>query len=347
MAEHNYSIFLLEKRFHTAGNAHDEFNNHEILIHPYGPHIFHTQSKRVFNYLSHFTNWRSYEHKVRAMIDGKLLPIPINRTTINLLYDLNLTEEETALFLKQARENITEIKTGKDVVLNTVGRDLYEKFFKNYTLKQWGLSPAQLDSSVLYRIPVRTNTDDRYFTDKYQVMPRDGYTKLFENLLDHKNIQVELGVNFFDIRDKIKAKHIIYTGPIDEFYGYCYGRLPYRSLRFEHEHFPDINQYQPVGVVNYPNDHDYTRITEFKHLTGQQCNGTSICREYPRSHGDPYYPIPRPENEQLYRKYERLAQKETNVSFLGRLARYRYINMDQAVAEALELADHLLGIREV
>jgi len=228
-------------------------------------------------------------------------------------------------------------------VLNSVGRDLYEKFFLNYTRKQWGLEPSQLKAGVAARIPVRTNTDDRYFTDTFQAMPLHGYTRMFEAMLDHPNITVEIGVDFAEVRHQGGYDHIVYTGPIDAYFDYCYGRLPYRSLRFEHEHLPITTQYQEVGTVNYPNDHAYTRITEFKHLTGQQHAGTSIVREYPQAEGDPYYPVPRAENEALFKRYEELAKQEPNVTFVGRLAQYRYYNMDQVVGAALAAAKRLLG----
>ncbi|WP_419174910.1 UDP-galactopyranose mutase [Desulfosediminicola sp.] len=336
-----YKVIIVDRLSHAAGNAYDEYDTNGVLIHPYGPHIFHTKVREVYDYLSNFTKWRPYEHRVRTSIQNVLYPIPINRITVNKLYKLDLDEDGVEEYFATVREEKKEFKNSEDVIVGTVGRDLYNKFFKNYTIKQWGLDPSQLCASVTSRIPVRANSEDRYFTDKYQVMPLEGYSRLFENLLDHKNIRFEPGVDFFNIKEKIRAKHIIYTGPIDRFYDYCYGKLPYRSLRFEHDHFSGLDQYQPVGVINYPNEHDYTRITEFKHLTGQICSGTSICREYPQANGDPYYPIPRPENNILYKKYERLANKEKRVSFIGRLAQYRYYNMDQAVAAALGLVKKL------
>jgi len=235
--------------------------------------------------------------------------------------------------------------TSEDVVLNSVGRDLYEKFFLNYTRKQWGLDPSQLKAGVAARIPVRTNTDDRYFTDTYQAMPLEGYTKMFEAMLEHPNISVELGVDFADVRQRGGFGHVVYTGPIDAYFDHRYGRLPYRSLRFEHEHLAGVAQYQETGTVNYPNDHAYTRITEFKHLTGQAHAGTSIVREYPSDQGDPYYPIPNAANEALFKRYEALAEAESRVFFIGRLAQYRYYNMDQVVAAALVLSRRLIAAR--
>ena len=343
LADAGRRVRVIDKRPHVAGNAYDELDAHGVLVHRYGPHIFHTNGERIFQYLSRFTEWRAYEHRVRGVVDGKLYPFPINRDTLNQLYGQNLDEPGAAAFFESVREPRDPVLTSEDVVLNSVGRDLYEKFFLNYTRKQWGLDPSQLKAGVAARIPVRTNTDDRYFTDTFQAMPKHGYTKMFEAMLDHPNISVELGVDFDDIRDAVKAAHIVYTGPIDAYFQHCFGHLPYRSLRFEHEYLPDIDQYQEVGTVNYPNDHAYTRITEFKHLTGQQHRGTSIVREYPQAEGDPYYPIPRAENEALFKRYEELAEQETHVTFVGRLAQYRYYNMDQVVGAALAAAKRLLG----
>lgn len=335
LAEAGRKVLVIDKRHHIGGNAYDTYDDHGVLIHPYGPHIFHTNSKRIFEWLSRFTDWRFYEHRVLASVDGQLLPIPINRTTINRLYGLNLDEAGVAAWLERVREPRDPIRTSEDVVLNAVGRDLCDKFFRGYTRKQWGLDLSELSAGVAARIPTRTNDDDRYFTDTYQFMPRDGYTAMFRRMLDHPNITVQLNTDYFAIRHEVQANHTVYTGPIDAFFDYCYGPLPYRSLRFEHQHLPDTDWHQSVGTVNYPNDYAYTRITEFKHLTGQIKSGTSIVFEYPRAKGDPYYPIPRPENEAIFKKYEVLAEEQVNVSFVGRLAQYRYYNMDQVVAAAL------------
>ena len=344
LANAGHQVLVVDQRSHIGGNAYDELDAQGVLIHRYGPHIFHTNAERIVEYLSHFTEWMPYEHRVLASVDGQLLPIPINQDTINHLYDLDLDDVGVQTFFDRVREPRDPIKTSEDVVLNTVGRDLYEKFFRGYTRKQWGLDPSQLSAAVTARIPVRTNRDDRYFNDKFQIMPKDGYTAMFQRMLDHPNIHLELDTDFFSIRHRIKAKTIIYTGPIDTFFNYCYGPLPYRSLRFEHLHLGKTPRYQPVAVVNYPNEHDYTRVTEFKHLTGQSHPGTSIVREYPQAEGDPYYPIPRPENEALYQRYKALAASESNVFFVGRLAQYRYYNMDQVVAAALKTAERILNI---
>jgi len=339
LAEAGRQVLVIDKREHIAGNAYDSHDANGVLIHNYGPHIFHTNSEKVLRWLSRFTQWRFYEHRVLAKVQEQLLPIPINRTTINALYNLDLDEKGVAEFLETNREAKETIKTSEDVVLNSVGSDLCDKFFRGYTKKHWGLDLSELSAGVAARIPTRTNEDDRYFTDTYQFMPIDGYTPMFGRMLDHPNITVKVGVAFEELRHELTAATLVYTGPIDEYYDYRFGKLPYRSLRFEHEHLPGTTQHQPVGTVNFPNDHAYTRTTEFKHLTGQKVAGTSIVSEYPQAEGDPYYPIPRPENEALYKRYQELADSETNVHFVGRLAQYRYYNMDQVVAAALKLAE--------
>jgi UDP-galactopyranose mutase len=338
LAEAGERVLVIDKRHHIGGNAHDRLDDAGVLIHSYGPHIFHTNSERVFEFLSRFTGWRPYEHRVLAVPDarhGQGYPMPINRTTINRLYGLNLDEAGVASFLERVREPRDPLRTSEDVVLNSVGRDLCEKFFRGYTKKQWGVDLAELAGGVAARIPTRTNDDSRYFTDRFQAMPDQGYTKLFQRLLDHPNIMVRTGVEYRSIVATADVRRTVFTGPIDEYYQYRFGRLPYRSLRFEHVHLSNVEQYQSVGTVNYPNDHNYTRITEFKHLTGQQHTGTSIVREIPLAHGEPYYPIPNPANEALYKRYEGLAETESDVVFIGRLAQYRYYNMDQVVAAAL------------
>jgi UDP-galactopyranose mutase len=341
LAEAGMQVIVIEKRAHISGNAHDMYDKDGVLIHPYGPHIFHTNSKRIVEWLSQFTNWRFYEHRVLACVENQLLPIPINRTTLNCLYEQDLDEAGAEAWLERVRVPRDPINTSEDVVLNSVGRDLCEKFFRGYTRKQWGLDLSELSAGVAARIPTRTNDDDRYFTDTYQLMPADGYTAMFNRMLDHPNITVQLGTDYFALRNNIKAKHTVYTGPIDAFFDYRFGKLPYRSLSFEHQHFSDQYQIQPVGTVNFPNEHAYTRITEFKHLTGQKHLGTSIVREYPQAEGDPYYPIPRPENEEIFKKYLSLAGEIKKVSFVGRLAQYRYYNMDQVVASALNASNDI------
>jgi UDP-galactopyranose mutase len=337
-------VLVIDRRPHIGGNAYDKLDAKGVLIHVYGPHLFHTNGKRIFEYLSRFTAWRFYEHRVRAVYQGKLYPIPINRRTINDLYGLSLDEFGVRAFLDAAQEPRAPLKTSEDVVLSSVGRDLCEKFFRGYTRKQWGLDLSQLSAGVAARIPTRTNDDDRYFSDTHQFMPAQGYTALFRKMLDHPCIDVELAVDYASVRGQIDADWTVYTGPIDAYFDFRFGKLPYRSLEFEHLHVPDVEFYQTVGTVNYPNDHEYTRITEFKHLTGQECRGTSIVKEYPQASGDPYYPIPRPENEALYKRYRELANTEEKVKFVGRLAQYRYYNMDQVVGAALKAAGEITGV---
>ena len=336
-------VVVVDRRHHIGGNAFDEYDGHGVLVHRYGPHIFHTNAKRIIEYLSEFCCWRFYEHRVRAVVGEVAYPMPINRDTLNRLYGLTLDERSAEVFLQKVREPKDSIRTSEDIVLSTVGRDLFEKFYLNYTRKQWGLDPAELSVGVAARIPVRTNTDDRYFTDDYQFMPAEGYTRLFEKMLSHENIEIRLRTDFREVRGSLAADHVVYTGPIDEYFDHCYGRLPYRSLRFEHEHRPGVRRFQEVGTINYPNEHEYTRITEFKHLTGQHHSGTSIVREYPQSVGEPYYPIPRPQNEALYKRYAEKAHATPGVTFVGRLAQYRYYNMDQVVGAALKAAENLLN----
>lgn len=343
LADAGARVHLIERRPHLGGNAHDELDSHGLLVHRYGPHIFHTNSTAVFDYLSRFTDWRPYEHRVLASIDGRMLPFPINRTTLNMLYGLDLDEWGARAFLARARLPRNPILTSEDFVLNAVGRDLYEKFFRGYTQKQWGLDPSELTAAVCARICSRTGADDRYFSDRFQAMPREGFTRMFERILDHPRISYQLGTEFANVRDRIRAGHVFYTGPIDAYFDFRLGRLPYRSLRFEHEHLPGVRQFQPVATVNYPGRCAFTRITEFKHLTGQDHPGTSIVREFPQGRGEPYYPIPTPANIRLYKQYQALARGQERVTFVGRLAQYRYLNMDQAVAAAGAAADAVLS----
>jgi len=335
-------VLLVDRRPHIGGNAYDCYDDAGILIHKYGPHIFHTNSREVFEYLSGFTEWRPYEHRVRASVDGQLVPIPINLDTINKLYNLNLNSMELSSFFASVAEPRNPVRTSEDVVISKVGRELYEKFFRGYTKKQWGLDPSQLDATVTARVPVRTNRDDRYFTDTYQAMPLHGYTRLFENMLDHPNIKVLLNTDYREVEGFIPYRKMIYTGPVDEFFDMRYGKLPYRSLKFRFETVKD-SIYQPAPVINYPNEHLYTRVTEFKYLTGQEHLKTSLVYEYPQDEGDPYYPVPRPENNELYKKYQALADATPDVHFVGRLATYKYYNMDQVVAQALTVYGRIVG----
>ena len=329
------SVLVVDKRPHIAGNTYDPLDEHGLRYHRYGPHIFHTNSADVVAYLSAFTGWRPYEHRVLARVGDALLPIPINRTTLNRLYGLNLSTSQAAGFLAARAEPFARIANSEEMMLARVGRDLYETFFRGYTRKHWGVEPRELDASVCGRIPTRTSDDDRYFTDRFQAMPADGFAAMVERMLAHPNIEVVTGCDFATIADRARFDHVIYTGPIDEYFEHRYGRLPYRSLRFAFE-TRDAERAQPVGCINEPAvDVPFTRTTEYKHLTGQQHDKTILSREYPSDEGDPYYPIPRPENRELYRKYAALAATQRTVTFAGRLAEYKYYNMDQVVASAL------------
>jgi UDP-galactopyranose mutase len=333
-------VLIVDVRPHIGGNAYDHYDDSGVLVHKYGPHIFHTNSRSVFEYLSQFTEWRAYEHRVLASVDGQTVPIPINLDTVNQLYGLNLTSFQLEEFFASLAEPKEYIRTSEDVVVSKVGRELYEKFFRGYTRKQWGIDPSELDKSVTARVPTRTNRDDRYFTDTYQAMPLHGYTRMFEKMLSHPNIKIMINTDYREIVKVIPYREMIYTGPVDAFFDYRYGKLPYRSLEFKHE---TINKpvFQPAPVVNYPNEHLYTRVTEFKYLTGQEHTKTSIVYEYPQDEGDPYYPVPRPENAELYKQYKDLADATPNVHFVGRLATYKYYNMDQVVAQALTVFNAL------
>ena len=336
-------VLVVDRRSHIGGNAYDCYDKHGLLIHRYGPHIFHTNSAEVFDYLSQFTEWRQYQHRVKACVDGRLVPIPINLDTINELYGLNLDPEGMRAFLAKVAEPRDQVRTSEDVVVKGVGRELYEKFFRGYTRKQWGLDPSELDAQVTARVPLRFNRDDRYFSDTYQAMPARGFTHMFENMLDHPNIKILLNTDYREIRHEIEYGALIFTGPVDEFFDHRFGKLPYRSLEFKHEtHLKPW--FQSAPVVNYPNEYAYTRVTEFKYLTGQEHPLTSVVYEFPRAEGDPYYPIPRPDNAALYKRYRELADQTPDVHFVGRLATYRYYNMDQVVAQALTLFGKIAGV---
>jgi UDP-galactopyranose mutase len=341
-----HSVLVVDRRDHIAGNAYDYHDEHGVLVHRYGPHIFHTKTMHVVDYLSRFTDWRPYEHRVRAKVGDQLLPIPINRTTVNELYGLDLkTDEEVAAFYAERAEPIDYVRTSEDSVVSKVGRDLYEKFFRGYTRKQWQRDPSELHASVCARIPTRTNTDDRYFTDPHQKMPADGYTAMFERILDHPLIEVRLEVDFHEIENEVEYGHLVYTGPIDRFFDYEFGPLPYRSLEFElkNEPTPDGGLVQPTGSINFPSiDVPWTRITEFRHLSGQEHDSSTLAVEYPRSEGDPYYPIPNDETRALYKRYATRAAERPDVTFVGRLARYQYLDMDQVVGQALSVFDKLV-----
>jgi UDP-galactopyranose mutase len=335
------SVLVVDRRDHVAGNAYDHLDAAGVLVHRYGPHIFHTNSAQVFAHLSRFTEWRPYEHRVLAKVrspatgEDMLVPIPINLDTINRLYGLSLTEDEVEGWLAARAEPVEQVRTSEDVVVGKVGRELYELFFRGYTRKQWALDPSELDKSVTARVPTRQDRDDRYFTDRFQAMPRDGYTAMFRRMLDHPNIAVRTGMDFREARRRFGFRRLIWTGPVDEYFGFRFGRLPYRSLRFRHETL-DREWALPTGTVNHPEEATpFTRVSEYKWMTGQAHPKTSVTYEYPSAEGDPYYPIPRPENAALYKRYEALADAERDTWFVGRLATYRYYNMDQVVGQAL------------
>jgi UDP-galactopyranose mutase len=337
------TVLICDKRPHIGGNAYDHYDEAGLLVHKYGPHIFHTNSRDVYGYLSRFTGWRTYQHRVLASVDGQLLPIPINLDTVNRMYGTNYTSFQLDDFFKSVAEPVAQVRTSEDVIVSKVGRELYEKFFRNYTRKQWGLDPSELDAAVTARVPVRTNRDDRYFNDTYQVMPLHGYTRMFERMLTHPNIKILLNAGYREVEGTIPHAEVIFTGPVDEFFDYRFGRLPYRSLDFKFE-TQNIPVAQQGPVINHPNENAYTRVTEFKYLTGQEHPRTTVVYEYAKAEGDPYYPIPRPENAVLYRKYQDLADATPGVHFLGRLGTYKYYNMDQVVGQALTLYSKIAGL---
>ena len=340
-------VLIIDRRPHVGGNAHDAYDEHGVLIHPYGPHIFHTNAEHVRDYLSRFTDWRPYEHRVLSQVGEQLVPMPINRTTINALYGLSLRDDaDVEAFLAGVAEPTERLETSEDSVVSKVGRDLYERLFRGYTRKQWGLDPSQLDAAVCARIPVRTNADDRYFGDSFQAMPDAGFTAMFERLLDHPLIEQRLGVEHAELPAGLRRGTLVWTGPIDEYFGHRFGALPYRSLsfRFQTRETPGCGLLQPVAVVNHPDPEvPFTRVSELRHVTGQVAPASTLIYEYPCDDGDPYYPVPREENRVLYRRYKELAAAEADVRFVGRLARYQYLNMDQVVAQALVTARDAFG----
>lgn len=332
-------VLVIDRRNHVAGNSHDFIDAAGVLVHKYGPHYFRTNSEEVRKYLSQFTLWHMCEYRIMACVNSELYPFPINRNTINQFFGLNLkTEEETQRFLDSKRPKIDRPSNSEEQIISQVGVELYDAFFRNYTRKQWGLDPKKLDPSVTGRIPIRTNTDDRYLDEKFQAMPKEGYTRMVEKMLS--GIEVRLNTDFKDIKDKIRFDRLIYTGRIDEFFNYRYGRLPYRSLNFR---FKTLNMeyHQGWSQINYPNDYKSTRIVEIKHATGQKHPNTTIVKEAPTSEGEPFYPILTKENHALYEKYENEAKQLRNVYFIGRLAQYKYFNMDQVVLNALHLFEQL------
>lgn len=335
-------VLIIDRRNHIGGNCYDYYNEIGILIHKYGPHCFHTNFKEVFDYLSRFTKWRKFELRVQAFSDGRLYPLVINRNFLNKFFNIDLkSEDETLEFFNRIRQKIRYPKNSEEYIISKTGRKIYDTIFKNYTFKQWGLSGKKLDRSVCARVPIRLNDDDRYFSDIYQGIPRDGYFKLFHNMLSHPNIEVKLNTDFERVKSQVKYNFLIYTGSIDEFFNSKFGKLPYRSLKFKHENH-DKEFYQKATFVTYPNDYSFTRIVEIKHATGQKSTNTTIVKEYPQSKGEPFYPIPQANNHALYKRYEREINKIKNAVFVGRMAQYRYFNMDRIVAEALIAARRIL-----
>jgi UDP-galactopyranose mutase len=337
------SCLVVDRRNHVAGNAYDHYDKAGVLVHDYGPHYFRTNSKRIIDYLSQFTEWRETEYKILSWTHGRFWQFPINLNTFEQLIGRSSTSEEMEAQLVEWRVKIDNPQNSEDVIVSRIGWKLYEMFFKNYTRKQWQRDPKELDAGVCGRIPIRTNRDDRYLSEKFQALPSDGYTAMFERMLSDTKIEVRLNTDYRDVRERVRYNHLIFTGPIDEYYDHCFGQLPYRSIRFEPETLSQ-EYFQPAMQVNYPNDHNFTRIVEIKHATGQKLQSTTIVREYPQDYGpgrEPYYPIPAPATKVLHQKYADLAAMEKNVTFVGRLATYRYYNMDQVVGMALAEVDRL------
>jgi UDP-galactopyranose mutase len=338
----NKRVLVIEKRNHIAGNCYDYIDENGILVSKYGAHLFHTNHKEVWKYVNRFANWYKWEHKVLAKVDGELVPIPVNITTVNKLFDLNIsTEEDMLAWLDEHREHIPMPANGRDAVLSKVGQELYEKLFRHYTKKQWDKYPEELDASVLNRIPVRANFDERYFTDKYQALPKGGYTKMFRNILKHPKITVSLNTDFFDIKDDIRGyQKLFYTGPIDRFFDFKFSldqKLEYRSINFVTETI-DKPFFQENSVINYPEtDVAFTRIIEYKHFGNQPSSKTTIVKEFTVAEGEPYYPVPNQRNQAIYEQYKKEAEKLTDIYFVGRLANYKYFNMDEAFKNALDL----------
>ncbi len=358
-SQKNQKVLVIEERQHIGGNAYDHFDEHGVLIHKYGPHIFHTRSKEIWDYLSMFTEWHFYEHCVLAKVDGKEVPIPFNLNTIAEVFPQDLAERLQAKLVDLLGYNvkvpILKLREQDDEDLKFLADYVYEKVFLQYTLKQWGIGPEELDPTVTGRVPVYISRDDRYFQDQYQGLPKYGYTEMFKKMLNHPNIHVMLNTKYQDVVTISKDGHtlfgqpfegqIIYTGKIDELFDFRYGELPYRSLRFEYDTY-DVEYKQTVGQLNSPNNYDFTRTTEFKYLTGQQHSKTTLAREYPqpyiRGENIPYYPIIAEENQQQYKCYKQLADELTDVHLVGRLAEYKYYDMDAVVAAALKTYKKLI-----
>ncbi|MDV6167204.1 UDP-galactopyranose mutase [Flavobacterium sp. DG1-102-2] len=335
-------VLIIEKRNHIAGNCYDYIDENGILVSKYGAHLFHTNDETVWKYVNSFSEWYPWEHKVLANVDGSLVPIPVNITTVNTLFGTDIkTESEMKKWFEDNAPSISQPADGREAALSKVGPVLYEKMFRHYTKKQWDKYPEELDASVLDRIPVRTNYDDRYFSDTYQALPKGGYTQLFDSILNHSNIEVMLNTDFFDIRDQLDGyEKLFYTGPIDRFFDFKYSldeKLEYRSINFVSETV-DAEFFQNNSVINYPGrEVDFTRIIEYKHFGNQESAKTTIVREYTMDEGEPYYPVPNARNQEIYEMYKNEATTVPDVYFVGRLANYKYFNMDQAFKNALDL----------
>lgn len=334
-----WKALIIDKRDHIAGNCYDKNHESGVLIHRYGPHYFRTNSEELLSYLSNFTEWIEGEYIVKGYTKDQLFPFPINLLTLRQFFNKpDMTAEEAKALLEEKREDIKEPKNSEEFVLSRVGRELYEAFYLGYTKKQWAIHPKDLAPSVCGRIPVRLNTDERYVDHKHQLTPKDGFTALFSKMTSHPNIDVMYDTDYAAIKNKIKPRFAtVYTGAIDEYFGHRFGKLPWRSLHFDFQE-KEQEYVQPCVQINYPNNHDYTRTVEIKHVTKQKHPHTVISYEYPRAEGDPYYPIPRAVNKELYEKYKALTGEETeknNVYFCGRLAEYTYYNTDEVIEKAL------------
>jgi len=342
----NKKVLIMDKRNHIGGNCYDYKDDNNILIGKYGAHIFHTDNKEVWDYVNMFDEWVRWEHKVVAKVDDKYVPIPVNITTVNMIFDKCIkTEDEMNEWLTDNKVNYDNISNSEQMAKSRVGNHLYEKMFRFYTFKQWNKFPEELSPEVLSRIPVRNNFDIRYFTDRYQALPKYGYTHFFGKILNNPNISIELNCDFFE-HYVPSDKTIIYTGPIDRYFSsHGYPSLEYRSIRFEIESHKNMNYYQSNSVINYPcMDTDFTRIVEYKHFLNQESPHTTIVKEYTTSEGEPYYPVPTASNLKLYELYKELADKESsgkNIHFIGRLANYKYFNMDQAIENSLKYFEKL------
>lgn len=347
-------VLVVDRREHVAGNAYDAPNERGVWTHVYGPHLFHTKSEKVWRYLSGFTRWRPYEHRVLARVGGKLMPVPFNLDTLHALFPSGeagrLERKLLEAFERGAHVPVLRLREHEDADLRRVGQVAYDALFDGYTRKQWGVGPADLDPSVTGRVPIRVGRDDRYFQDPYQGVPVDGYTAMVRRILDQPGIDVATGTTFEQAEAMASFDRVLYTGPLDALMGYAWGALPYRSLRFEHHTHEQTELVQPVAQVNYPDaqDGDFTRIVEHRHFTGQQIDATTTTREFALSHvpgqTEPYYPVPHPDNRALYHRYEsELARVHPSLLAAGRLADYKYYNMDQAVGRALSLFERSIA----